>query len=92
MKILKCKRGQIYHIGFFDPYIVNSYTVDKHYKDIEANLLRFLKKQNTMEEIQFPCNFKWVLMSLYTFYVAYLMLSVIDELYMYAYKNMRNYH
>jgi hypothetical protein len=63
MKILECKRGQIYDIKF-DPYVINFYTVKHHNQDIEASLLRFLKKQNNSTEILFPYNFKWVLLSL----------------------------
>ena len=58
MKILECKRLGIYDIGFIDPYIVNFMTVRDHGKEIEANLLRFLKKQNSRTEILFPYNFK----------------------------------
>jgi hypothetical protein len=58
MKILECKRKGIYDIGFIDPYIVNSYMVEKFPVDTEANLLRFLVEQNTNTEILFPYNFK----------------------------------
>jgi len=58
MKILECKRERIYDIGFIDPYIVNFVTVRDHAKDTEANLLRFLIKQNSRTEILFPYNFK----------------------------------
>ena len=57
MKILECKRGQIYDLGFIDPNTVHEVTVKEHAKDTEDYLLRFLKKQQTKTEILFPYNF-----------------------------------
>ena len=58
MKILECKRGQIYDLGFIDPNTVHEVTVKKYAKDTEDYLLRFLTKQETKMEILFPYNFK----------------------------------
>ena len=58
MKILECKRGQIYDLGFIDPNTVHEVTVREYAKDTEDYLLRFLKKQQTKKEILFPYNFK----------------------------------
>ena len=58
MKILKCKRGQIYDLGFIDPNTVHEVTVKEYAKDTEDYLLRFLIKQETKMEILFPYNFK----------------------------------
>jgi hypothetical protein len=58
MKMLQCKRGQIYDVGFIDPNTVHEFTVQKHPKDTEEYLLTFLMKQETKEEILFPYNFK----------------------------------
>ena len=59
MKILECKKGQIYNIGFIDPNTVHEDTVVERYaKETEDNLLRFLVKQETKREILFPYNFK----------------------------------
>ena len=58
MKSQYCKKRGIYDIGFIDPYIVNFITIQEHGKDTEANLLRFLKKQNSRTETLFPYNFK----------------------------------
>jgi hypothetical protein len=58
MKMLECKRGQIYDVGFINPNTVQEVTVQKHPKDTEDFLLTFLMKQETKEEILFPYNFK----------------------------------
>ena len=58
MKILECKKEGIYHIGFVDPYIINDRMIQDFAEDTEENLLRFMKEQNTKEEILFPYNFK----------------------------------
>ena len=59
MKILECKRGQIYDIGFIDPNTIHEETVvPKWAKEIEDNLVRFLVKKETKREILFPYNFK----------------------------------
>jgi hypothetical protein len=76
LKILECKRGRIYDIGFVDPYIVNEHSLHNHAKDTENNLVWALRKQEAMREIIFPYNFKWVLLSCTCYYFAYSMLSV----------------
>jgi len=59
MKILECKKGRIYDVGFIDPNTVNEKTVVPRYaKETEDNLVRFLVKQETKREILFPYNFK----------------------------------
>ena len=61
LKIVECKRGQIYGTGFISPNTVNEWTVQKRSEDTEENLLKaFLRHQNK-REILFPSNFKWVL-------------------------------
>jgi hypothetical protein len=57
MKILECKRGQIYDIGFINPNNIHEYTVKNNAKETEDNLLRALIKQQTRREILFPYNF-----------------------------------
>ena len=57
MKILKCKRGQIYDIGFVDPYYINEETLQRHYNDTEDNLVRALRFNETKREILFPYNY-----------------------------------
>nr|XP_051219540.1 uncharacterized protein LOC127336738 [Lolium perenne] len=58
MKMLECKRGQIYDIGFTNPQTVHEVTVNQYAKDTEENLPIFLVKQETKMEILFPYNFK----------------------------------
>jgi hypothetical protein len=57
MKMLECKRGRIYDVGFIDPNTVHEVTVQQYAKDTEENLLRFLEKQSFKKEILFPYNF-----------------------------------
>ena len=58
MKILECKRGQIYDIGFINPNTVNEFTVQKNPDDTEKNLLKALLAQQNKREILFPYNFQ----------------------------------
>ena len=57
-KILECKRGQIYDIGFINPNTVHEFTVKMSPKDIEKVLLRALIEQQNRREILFPYNFQ----------------------------------
>ena len=43
MKILECKRGQIYDIGFIDPYWVNEETVKTKAKETEDSIVKALR-------------------------------------------------
>ena len=58
MKILKCKRGQIYDIGFVDPYYIHKETLQKWPGDTENNLVKALRFNETKREILFPYNFE----------------------------------
>ena len=58
MKMLECRRGGLYDIGFIDPNTVHELTVRDYPKDTEENLLRFLQKQENKSEIFFPYNFE----------------------------------
>jgi hypothetical protein len=58
MKILECQKEGIFDIGFVDPYIIHELMIKDFPDDIEENLLRFLKAQNTKTDIVFPYNFK----------------------------------
>ena len=51
MKILECKRGQIYDIGFVDSYYVHGETVQKWPVDTENNLVKALRFNETKREI-----------------------------------------
>ena len=58
MKILECKRGRIYDIGFIDPYFIHEMVIKDFADETEDNLLMFLKEQNTKTDLLFPYNFK----------------------------------
>jgi hypothetical protein len=58
MKMIECERSRIFEVGFVDPYIVNSHTLQKQPKDVEHDLTTFLIKQNFCTEILFPYNFR----------------------------------
>lgn len=58
MKILECKRGQIYDIGFIDPYFVNEKTLRLSPKDTEDAIVKALRFHEHKREILFPYNFK----------------------------------
>ena len=57
MKILQCKRGQIYDIGFIDPYYIHQVSIKHYYNDTEDNLVRALRFNETKREILFPYNY-----------------------------------
>ena len=58
MKILECKRGQIYDIGFIDPYFVNSKTLLLSPNDTEDAIVKALRFHENKREILFPYNFE----------------------------------
>lgn len=58
MEIQRCRREQIWDIGFMDPTKINE---DMIYRNPEAtyeNLYKFMDKQNYMDSILLPYNFK----------------------------------
>ena len=57
MKILQCRRGQIYDIGFIDPNVVNEKVLVDHYQDTENNLVNAFLFNEIKREILFPYNF-----------------------------------
>ena len=58
MKILQCKRGQIYDIGFVDPYYIHEKTLRKWPTQTEKNLVKAFRFNETKREILFPYNFE----------------------------------
>ena len=63
MKIVKCKKQEIYDIGFINTNIIDEFLVKKHAEEAEANLLQSLIKNQNKDTILFPYNFKCVLLS-----------------------------
>ena len=47
LKIAELKKKQIGDIGFINTNLIDAYTVEKHAKEAEANLLRSFKKMKT---------------------------------------------
>ena len=58
MKVLQCKRGQIYDIGFIDTNFVHETSLRDFYIDTENNLVRELRFSEIKREILFTYNFK----------------------------------
>ena len=58
MKILECKKGNIYDIGFVDCNLVHEDTLKGQPKETENNLLRTLRYFGNRREILFPYNFE----------------------------------
>ena len=55
------RKGGRYGIGFIDPNTVNEYTwkINAHHqKDVEDNMLEFLKRLKYNEDILLPYNFQ----------------------------------
>ena len=63
MKIVECKKQEIYDIGFINTNIKDEIQVKKHAEEADANLLQSLIKNQNKDLILFPYNFKWVLLS-----------------------------
>uniref|UniRef100_R7VZ35 Uncharacterized protein n=1 Tax=Aegilops tauschii TaxID=37682 RepID=R7VZ35_AEGTA len=59
LKIVECKKRQIYDIGFINTNLIDAYTVEKHPKEAEANLLKSLLQNQNKYKILFPYNFKF---------------------------------
>lgn len=54
MKIVECKKKNIFNIGFIDPDKVHSKTLGWNPADTAENILLFLTKQHYCEHILFP--------------------------------------
>ena len=65
MKILQCKRGQIYDIGFVDQNFVHEKSLLDFYDEPENNLVNALRFNEIKREILFP-----YFTVFYTFYFA----------------------
>nr|XP_051205697.1 uncharacterized protein LOC127319759 [Lolium perenne] len=59
MKIRECRIGQIYDIGFVDPYTVHEHSVQHYPKDTEDNLVSALRQHAHKREILFSYNFSF---------------------------------
>ena len=59
------QKDGVYGIGFIDPNTVNEYTWKLEWcrQDVEKNMVEFLKRLNSNEDILLPYNFEWVTLS-----------------------------
>ena len=60
MNILKCKKGQIFDIGFVNPDVVHEKNLieEKTYQEVEDILYKSFLYNECRREILFPYNFK----------------------------------
>ena len=60
LKMYEMKKAGRYGIGFIDPNTVNEYTWKLEWcgQDVEKNMLEFLKRLNSNEDILLPYNFE----------------------------------
>ena len=57
LKIVECRKAEIYDIGFINTNLVDEYTVKFDAKETEANLLKSLVINQNKDKISFPYNF-----------------------------------
>ena len=58
MKIIECRKQEMYDIGFINTNIIDDIQVKKHAEEAEANLLQSLIKNQNKDLILFPYNFE----------------------------------
>ena len=58
MKIVECKKQEIYDIGFINTNIIDEFLVKKDAEEAEGYLLQSLIKNQNKDLILFPYNFK----------------------------------
>ena len=58
LKIVECKKRQIYDIGFINTNLIDEWTVKHDAKEAEANLLKSLLKNQNKAKILFSYEFK----------------------------------
>ena len=58
MKIVECRKAEMYDIGFINTNLIDEFQVKKSAKDAEANLLKSLIINQNKDKILFPYNFK----------------------------------
>ena len=58
MKIVECRKAEMYDIGFINTNVIDEVQVKKSAKDVEANLLKSLIINQNKDKILFPYNFK----------------------------------
>ena len=58
MKIVECRKAEMYDIGFINTNLIDEFQVKKSAKDAEANLLKSLIINQNKDLILFPYNFE----------------------------------
>ena len=58
LKIVECRKAEMYDIGFINTNLIDEFTVKKSAKEAEANLLKSLIINQNKDKILFPYNFK----------------------------------
>ena len=58
LKIVECRKAEMYDIGFINTNLIDEWTVKYDDKQTEANLLRSLEINEHKDIILFPYNFK----------------------------------
>ena len=84
MKILECKQGRIYDIGFVDPDVVHGHNLKYKPNETEDVLVQALKDRKPKGKYYFLTTSGECYFVIHIRF-AYSMLSVIDELYMHRF-------
>ena len=58
LKIVECRKAEMYDIGFINPNLIDEFQVKKSANDAEANLLKSLIINQNKDKIIFPYNLK----------------------------------
>ena len=65
MKMYEMKKVGPYDIGFIDPNTINqeTWSYEWYKQEVDNNMLEFLKRLNTNQDILLSYNFQWVTLS-----------------------------
>ena len=58
LKIVECRKAEMYDIGFINKNLIDQFEVEKNADDAEANLLKSLIINQNKDKILFPYNFE----------------------------------
>ena len=78
MSIQKCRRENIYQVGYMGPSFVNSKNVADDTKGTKDYIFHALDQQNYKTKILLPYNFKYVFMSWLVLFMCNMMLGLIS--------------
>ena len=63
LKIVECRKPEIYDIGFINTNLIDEYMVKFDAKETKANFLKSLLINQNKDKVPFRDNFEWVLLS-----------------------------